>query len=397
MNTATFESKALLEAPKDAATPASTVLVAVARKYGLSPVRQMKEMFALRYGPGKIALPEYFANGLYDPELSMAEKKEFVGRIGSYELNRRMSPNDLTYSRVFVGDKVMYTALLQQLGLPTTRTQAVASKLRNFGTIPALRNPADVRAFLLHDAVFPVFGKPCEGRGSVGSALLARVEDEQIVMGNGRRASLDAFCAEVFSDYPEGFIFQDALTQHEVMSQITGPAVGTLRVVTVRDGDRPRVLYTVWKVPSPDAMSDNFWQKGSMLARVDAAGKVGRCRIGTGLDGRYINAHPVSGHGFDGVQIPHWDAVQKVACEAHGLFPEFGVVGWDMAVTPDGPAIVECNDNPFHALWQLANGRGILNDDFLPAIDAASAISADMLAGKHAVFKQREQAKGRRG
>ena len=36
------------------------------------------------------------------------------------------------------------------------------------------------------------------------------------------------------------------------------------------------------------------------------------------------------------------------------MFPQVGHVGWDMAVTPDGPAIIEGNNFPGTDLCQLA-------------------------------------------
>ena len=396
MTSATLQNKALLAPPRDDKAPASATMVDVARAHGLSPIAQMRQMIGLRFGPGKIAQSEYYTYGLFDPALSVDQKREFVGRTGSWEINDRLNPAKLTESRVFVADKVMYTALLRQLGLPTTETQGVASRTRHFGKIPALRDPQALQAFLSDQARFPLFGKPCEGRGSVGSAMLAGIEDGQIVMGNGRRADLAAFCAEVFADYPEGFIFQTALAQHQTLSDVAGSAIGTMRVVTVRDSDQPRMLYTVWKIPSPDAMSDNFWQAGSMVAQVNAQGQVGACRVGTGLKGQLIETHPVSGARFDSVQVPHWDEVQQVACKAHALFPEFGIIGWDIAITPGGPAIIEANDNPYHALWQLPEGRGIRNADFMPLFDKAAEKSQAILQGKIDMFKIRQRAKGRR-
>ena len=393
MTTATLNDKALLAAPKHAGAPASATMVRVSRLYGPSPLRQMREMYALRFGPGKLALPEYYSNGLYDPDIPMAAKKQYVGKIGSWLINTRLSPDLLTRTRHFIEDKVMYTALLDRLGLPTTHTQAAAQADRNFGCIPALRTATELHQFLTSDAVYPLFGKPCAGRGSVGSALFTGVENGEIVMGNGQRANLDAFCEEVFADFPDGFIFQTALTQHPALSEIAGSAIGTMRVVTIRDETGIRVLYTVWKVPSPTAMSDNFWQKGSMVAQVLDSGRVGKCRIGTGLDGRWIDTHPITGQAFEGFCIPHWDAVTRTACEGHALFPEFGMVGWDVAITPDGPVLIECNDNPFHVLWQLANGQGIRNPDFMHAFDKAAAFSNQMLKGRIDLFNQREKAK----
>ena len=176
-----------------------------------------------------------------------------------------------------------------------------------------------------------------------------------------------------------------------------GDAIGTVRVVTVRDADLPRPLYALWKLPSPRAMSDNFWQEGSMVAEIADGGLLGRCRIGTGLDGRWIEAHPVSGLRFDSFRVPHFDAALDTANRAHALFPEFGVIGWDIAIGPDGPVIIEANDNPFHGLYQLAYGRGIRNPEFTPVFDRTAERSEAMYARKKELFEARNKAKRRNG
>lgn len=397
MTTAAIENKALLAAPKDATAPAAATMVSVARKYGVSPISQMRQMFSLRYGAGRIGLPEFYALGLFDPEMSAQDKKAYVGVEASYRVNRAMSPMDLVGVRFFVGDKVMYTALLHELGFRTTETQAVASAERLFGRIPALRDPAAVERFLREDARYPLFAKPCSATGSFGSALLTECDGDTLVMGNGRRVDLKSLCQEIFTDYPEGYLFQSALVQHPAMTEVAGPAVGTIRVVTVRDENGPSVLYNLWKLPSASAMSDNFWQDGSMVAELTSDGKLHRCRIGTGLNGRWLDQHPVSGAELPGFQIPHWEAIRKISCEAHALFPEFGILGWDIAVTPDGPAIIECNDNPYHGLYQLAYGRGIRNPEFTPVFDRVEKVSDQMLTLRKDMFVKREKAKKGKG
>ncbi|MEO9820524.1 MAG: sugar-transfer associated ATP-grasp domain-containing protein [Paracoccaceae bacterium] len=390
----TVAGKALLGTPMDPSPAASETMVAVARNHGVSPFRQMREMASMRFGPGKLANHEYYSTGVFDPEISIEDKKRYVGKIGSYEINVAASPLKLTETRAFLRDKVMYTSLLRQLDLPTTETQAVAHTSRMFGSLPVLRTVSDVEDFLRNTARYPLFVKPCEGAGSVGSALIKSCDADVLALGNGQHADVNGFAQEVVEDYPEGFIFQTTVKQHPDLVQMTGEAVGTMRVVTTRDETGIAPLYTVWKIPSPRAMSDNFWQSGSMVALIDdQTGQVQKCNIGSGLNAKLLDKHPVSDMAFEGFQIPHWDQIQRVACEGHGLFPEFGIVGWDIAVGPDGPIIIECNDNPFHVLWQLAAGQGIKTPAFQARLNAANSESQSILRGKIDTFQAREKAK----
>ncbi len=389
------DSNALVTPPKKASATKAPVIVEIARKHGVSPLRQLKEMVQLNRGAGKLASTEYYAAGLYDPDIPMTQKREYVGVEGSYQLNVMMSPTNLTGARFFVQDKVVYTALLDQLGFRATHTQAVAQAGRLFGNIPALATAEAIKTFLTETAQYPVFAKPARGTGSFGSALLSGVQGDRLVLGNGRQIALDDFCDEILRDYPDGFLFQTALVQHDALTQVAGNAIGTIRVVTVRDTDMPRFLYALWKIPSPKAMSDNFWQDGSMVASIQSDGSLGRCRIGTGLDARLIDEHPVSGAKFADFKVPFFDQIPEFTAKAHALFPEFGVIGWDIAITPEGPTIIEANDNPFHALYQLAFGRGIRNPDFMPAFDAAAGISKQMYARKKELFEKRKKQKNR--
>lgn len=373
MNKVITGGKALLAAPEKPKTPTSQAIVEVARKYSVSPFRQMREMLSLNRGQGKLGFHEYYGSGCFDPDLTRQQKGEFVGENGSYKLNSKLSPFSITSTRAFIRDKVMYCALLEQLGFRTTKTQAVVLKGRSYGNIRALRTIEDIEKFLVEDAEYPLFGKPVEGSKSVGSVFIKDIDRETgvLLFENGVNFSVADISKEIFEDFEAGFIFQSAVEQHADMSKITGDAVGTLRVVTIRKESGVEVLYSLWKIPAPDAMSDNFWQTGSMIAEIDKeTGKLVKCKRGSGLDAEWIEAHPVNGEVFAEHQVPHWEATKKIATDAHSLFTEFGVFGWDIAMTSDGPLIIECNANPFHSLYQLSTGRGVLNEEFMPHFDA---------------------------
>ena len=70
--------------------------------------------------------------------------------------------------------------------------------------------------------------------------------------------------------------------------------------------------------------------------------------------------------------IIHTETLQ-LACDAHAVFPEFGICGFDIAITPEGPKVLECNDNPSHMLYQLAAQRGVNNAELVPVWDQVIA------------------------
>ena len=358
---------ALLDGPGQAQKAEAPIIAQVAKTYGVSPLRQMRDIFSMRRGVQKLSGPEYYSLRLFDPARPDAEKRAFLGQAGVNAINARMNPPVAVATRAFVGNKLLYTQLLAQLGIPTAKTQALVSKYRAAGQLPVLRDADAISVYLRDDAIYPLFGKPHHGSLSEGSVRIDARDEDMLRLGNGITQNIDTFAGEVMDRYPGGFLFQSALSPDPLMARIAGPAIGCVRVVTVNDGTGPMPAYAVWKMPAPTAMSDNFWQAGSLLAHLDLdTGEVQSCVRGTGLKAETLSDHPQSGERVVGVTLPHWAETLKIACDAHAVFPEFGVCGFDVAVAADGPRILECNDNPSHMLYQLGAGRGLMNDDLAP-------------------------------
>ena len=91
----------------------------------------------------------------------------------------------------------------------------------------------------------------------------------------------------------------------------------------MREANAPKLLYRLWKIPSPDAMWDNFGQAGSMIAKLASeTGEVLEVRQGTGLESKRIMHHPVTGEALVGMTLPHWDKVPALAEAVHSHFPD---------------------------------------------------------------------------
>ncbi|MEP1964129.1 sugar-transfer associated ATP-grasp domain-containing protein [Tateyamaria sp.] len=382
-------SGALLNAPDMVKQALAPMIVQVAKTFGVSPLRQMREIFSMRRRVQKLSGSEYYALRLFDPAKSTADKRAFLGQAGGNAINTAMNPPMAVPSCAFVGNKLLYTQLLAQLGIATAQTQALVSAFRDAGQLPVLRDAAAVSDFLRNAAVYPLFGKPQHGSLSEGSVRIEACDGNTLRLGNGTTQDVDAFGAEVMDRYAGGFLFQTALSPDAQMADIAGPAIGCVRVVTVNDGSGPKPAYAVWKMPAPAAMSDNFWQEGSLLAHLDlSTGKVLTCLRGTGLKAEALDTHPVSNVPVVGAMLPHWAETVQIAVDAHAVFPEFGICGFDIAVTGEGPKILECNDNPSHSLYQMAADRGLMNDDLAPLWDAVSVSQKKQVARLKAEAKK---------
>ena len=137
------------------------------------------------------------------------------------------------------------------------------------------------------------------------------------------------------------------MVQHPAMAKIYPGSVNTIRVYTVRPEDgEPHVIYACIRMGNSDRPVDNI-NAGGMYAVVDLeTGKI----AGPACDKEFhvYERHPRSGTELPGYQIPMWDKVMDLCHAAAAKIPGMGYVGWDVAITEDGPLFIEANNLPGH-------------------------------------------------
>jgi hypothetical protein len=132
-----------------------------------------------------------------------------------------------------------------------------------------------------------------------------------------------------------------------------------VRIATLLDeSGEPHLLYAEWKLIVGNHVSDNFMrgQNGNLMANVALeSGVIGPGRMparnGVGFDA--VVLHPVTQLPLSGFQLPCWPEVCELARRAARLFSPLRTIGWDVALTPSGPVLVEGNrwwDPPNDAL-----------------------------------------------
>jgi hypothetical protein len=76
----------------------------------------------------------------------------------------------------------------------------------------------------------------------------------------------------------------------------------------------------------------------------------------------WIEKHPDSGAMIRGFHLPCWAQLRPFAEHAHEGFSDRVVVGWDIALTADGPILVEANGAPDLDIMQRPFRQGLMKE-----------------------------------
>lgn len=170
---------------------------------------------------------------------------------------------------------------------------------------------------------------------------------------------------EYFNNAIQNRIFLEELViQHPIMNNLCTRSVNTMRIMTFNDYGTPRILWMGLRVGNGVNAIDNFHARG-MAVNIDM--DTGRL-VGNAID-KDLNEykeHPVSHTRFDGFQIPFFEEAKQMVLEASLESDKILVVGWDVAISENGPVIIEGNRRPgFDIVQVLSGGRADIVDEVL--------------------------------
>lgn len=181
----------------------------------------------------------------------------------------------------------------------------------------------------------------------------------------GRDALARHLCAASRS-FP--LLVQRRLENGPLIRDIAPGGLSTLRVVTMRPsfGAAPRVLTAILRMTAdPAAITDNF-AGGGLAAEYDVeTGALGAARAKKSF-GATFERHPATGARIAGRRLDEGASAIALATAAHSLFPNMLTVGWDVALTEDGPTILEGNLLWCTELVQCVTRRPLLLTEYGP-------------------------------
>lgn len=161
-------------------------------------------------------------------------------------------------------------------------------------------------------------------------------------------------------------IVEEVVVQHDDMNKLNPSSVNTIRVYTILFEGKANAVYACVRMGNSDKPVDNI-NAGGMYSPVDMeTGKIAFPACDKQMN--VFEKHPRTGCEIMGYQIPYWDEAMAMCREAALKLPQLGYVGWDVAITNDGPLFIEANNMPGHDAFPQMPLQAPDKIGFLPTI-----------------------------
>jgi hypothetical protein len=278
--------------------------------------------------------------------------------------NRELTGRDDFNYACLTEDKFIFSQLLGSLGYPTPRNFAFLSA----GGLEWLdpRRPAvPLETLWSSDVEVDAFCKPLTGIHGDGAFPL------RASGGVVRTGSHELTPQDLSARLDTRHLLQERIAQHPAMASLHPASINTLRLVTVATNDGAVPLTAALRMGLGGSVVDN-WGYGGIKIRVDLV--TGR-PVGRAVYKKAHGAlthHPDSGVAFATFIIPCFHEALELACRLQADLYGFHSVGWDIAITPDGPLFIEGNDN-WGGYFPLTHDPGFAKR-YLATLDDGEAV-----------------------
>lgn len=315
----------------------------VRAKFGISLHRQLTDLFRLGFTQGIDGVSYYLLELYRDPTHSRAAASltRFETKNGLF-LAMRANLRGST-KKLYPTNKLLLSQYLKKANLPTP---AMLLSLKGSRII---FHEFDERQFHCD-----LFVKLQHGKGARNVETIHFISPDCYRLSKGP----DLTFADVLSylstkSSKEEYIVVPRLRNAAAIRGLSQESLTPIRVVTCLDEkNEPIVALSYLRVL---CKLEKWNNSAELAAPLDLnTGKLGKM-VGDKINWRPLerfSTHPFTGQRLEDVRVPFCRDINSIAVQAHRLFPQYAVIGWDIAITDKGPVILEANTAPDVAFLQ---------------------------------------------
>ena len=154
------------------------------------------------------------------------------------------------------------------------------------------------------------------------------------------------------------WVVQHRLESHSYIQRINDTALNTLRVVTILRDKGPEYLTGFQSFATGSEVTDT-WGHGALYVglNLESYTLMGDAYYHPDYGSETIvTTHPDSNISFEDFKLPFLKEAIELCIKAHNYLPYSYIIGWDVAITAEGPLILEANEKPGMNAVQSLNG-----------------------------------------
>ncbi|MEL7251484.1 MAG: sugar-transfer associated ATP-grasp domain-containing protein [Bacteroidota bacterium] len=152
---------------------------------------------------------------------------------------------------------------------------------------------------------------------------------------------------------------EEFIVQHPDLSRLSAAGLNTVRLITqINANGKVDIIGPTLRLTVNSAV-DNM-AMGNIAAPIDpTTGQIIAPGAYQDITKTPEDVHPVTGVPLVGYQVPFWSEVLELCQSAALSNTNNKSIGWDVAITKNGPSLLEGNHNWCKLLWQLPRGKGL--------------------------------------
>ena len=319
-------------------------LYKASRHYGSSFTLTLTRALRL-HNRSLFSLEDMLLYGLLDPSIPEKQLDDYVSREARVRLESRL--NDRSKAHL-VDDKVEFHYACAKNNLPIPALFAVFEPRVSSQEAETTHRKRWLPLF----AGIPrgeIVCKPAIGKSGVGIEMIRKTGERFLV--RGRAVGADELYEHLVRHSVHGrLLLQKRMWNHPELGALSGKtALQTIRIVTFLQEDGTcELMFARLKLIVGDNQTDNFDKgiPGNIVGVVALeSGRLSAvyAKVVGEVGVRRLTHHPDSGNPLEGFVVPDWTDVLSLVGRAAAAFAQLRVLAWDIAVTPEGPMLVEGN------------------------------------------------------
>lgn len=279
-----------------------------------------------------------------DKRSSHITEGEFI-RLRDF-VNFNYPTSKLAYPAI-TRDKILSKKLLASLGakVPQQRCKVQISDVGNLFFQRDDGRELDIESL----TNLPMFFKPINSENGEG-VMMFIIKDSKHVQISGKSGTLQDLSnrmQEIVASCGECMI-EDFIIQHDDINKLYPHSVNTIRAYTILKDNNACYFGAIFRIGAHGAHNDNY-ASGGIIIGIDPQGYLGeKGYIRPEYGDAEIKEHPDTGVPFKGYKIPFFEEAIAQCLYIHNKMQGLYSIGWDIAITPNGPMIIELNDN-----WEI--------------------------------------------